>query len=56
MESNKAHLEKLGDWLNTEVTIVESDLGGKTYNGDIRELIDKLNWMMPAWMCAFIEK
>ena len=56
MESNEAHLEKLGDWLNTEVKIVESDLGGKTYNGDIRELIYKLNRMMPAWMCAFIEK
>lgn len=52
---NSQHLEKLKEWLNVEVEIVESDARGKTYNGDIRELIERLNGML-TWICSFIEK
>ena len=55
IEKNAQHLEKLHDWLNTEVKIVEIDTKGKTYNGDIRELIGMLNGML-NWLCSFIEK
>jgi hypothetical protein len=52
---NSQHLEKLKEWLNTEVKIVESDTSGKHYNGDIRELIGRLNVML-TWICSFIKK
>lgn len=56
IKEHSQHLEKLKDWLNTEVKIVE--MGTKrleTYNGDIRELIERLSVMLP-WICDFIKK
>ena len=47
-------MEKLKDWLNTEVEIVEKDTDER-YSGDILELIWRLNGML-IWICSFIEK
>lgn len=54
LTKNSEHLEKLDDWLNTTVKIVEMDSAKKTYNGDIRELIGKVRESI--WVCSFIEK
>jgi hypothetical protein len=35
IEQNKAHLDKLQDWLNTPVDIMVTDTGGKTFSGNI---------------------
>lgn len=54
IKNHSQHLEKLKDWLNTEVKIVEMDTDER-YTGDILELIGRLNGML-LWICSFIKK
>jgi len=61
IKNHSQHLEKLKDWLNTKVEIVEMDTDetGRfmniSYTGDILELIGRLNGML-LWICSFIKK
>ena len=55
IKHNSQHLEKLKEWLHSEVKIVAIDTKGNTYTGNTHELIGSVNGML-TWICAFIEK
>lgn len=57
IKNNSINLEKLKDWLQTEVKIVAIDTDGKkTYDGNILELIQSVSGMLLNWICEFIKK
>jgi len=55
IKEHSQHLEKLNDWLHTEVQIVDKDTN-EPYTGNIFELIDWTTRQMSLWICRFIEK
>jgi hypothetical protein len=48
------NLDQLQDWFNTQIEIMVNDTGGKTYSGNILELLLTLG-MMNNWICEFIK-